>query len=168
MTLTLHRSVAVPVVLVVLSLMLSACGSLGPMRSKGAADGQRPAPVVSVPPQTPAPSEPAPAKVSPPAVDQRARAQAALRLGLQAYRAGRYPQAETQLRLAVREGLDDREDLANAHKHLAFIYCTSQRQALCAEAFRSARRADPDFKLTRVEAGHPMWGAVYRRALRLK
>ena len=100
--------------------------------------------------------------------DSADRAQAALQQGLQAYRDGKYTLSEAQLRIAVKEGLDDGADLANAHKHLAFIYCTTQRQALCSESFRSARRADPSFKLTRAEAGHPMWGKVYRRALRIK
>lgn len=151
---------------VVLTAALSACGSLS---ERGAAPGRSPAPVVTAPTQAvPAPVAPAPADAPSPTPDQQARAQAALQQGLQAYREGKYTLAEAQLRIAVREGLDEGSALANAHKHLAFIYCTSQRQALCAESFRSARRADARFKLTRAEAGHPMWGKVYRRALRIK
>lgn len=52
---------------------------------------------------------------------------------------------------------------AAAQKHLAFIYCTSQRVAECEAAFRAARLADPAFALSRSEAGHPLWGPVYKR-----
>lgn len=91
-------------------------------------------------------------------------AERALLAGLRAYDDGQYPQAEQQLQLALKTGLASPKDRAAAHKHLAFIYCTSQRTAQCESAFRAARQADPSFALTRAEAGHPMWGAVYRRA----
>jgi hypothetical protein len=35
----------------------------------------------------------------------------------------------------------------------------------CEAAFRAARAADPGFVLSRSEAGHPLWGPVYRRVL---
>lgn len=144
---------------------LSACGVLS---ERPSTTGRPAAPVVTAPTQgsSGAPATPTELPVAPP--DSADRAQAALQQGLQAYRDGKYTLSEAQLRIAVKEGLDDGADLANAHKHLAFIYCTTQRQALCSESFRSARRADPSFKLTRAEAGHPMWGKVYRRALRIK
>jgi len=56
-------------------------------------------------------------------------------------------------------------DRASAHKYLAFIYCTSKRESLCATAFKSARQADPAFVLSKSEAGHPLWGKVYRKAM---
>ena len=42
---------------------------------------------------------------------------------------------------------------------------TSERLAECESAFRAARAADPAFALSRSEAGHPLWGPVYRRVL---
>ena len=54
-------------------------------------------------------------------------------------------------------------DRAAAHKNLAFIYCTSDRIKACETAFRSAREADPNFVLSKAEAGHPRWGPVYQR-----
>jgi hypothetical protein len=57
------------------------------------------------------------------------------------------------------------KDRAAAHKHLAFIYCTTNRVSACEEAFLAARRADAAFALSRSEIGHPMWGPVYRRVL---
>jgi hypothetical protein len=69
------------------------------------------------------------------------------------------------LKQALQQGLSIGPDRANAHKYLAFIYCTSRREALCTLAFKAARQADPAFALSKAEAGHPMWGPVYRKAL---
>ena len=67
--------------------------------------------------------------------------------------------------LALKTGLSSAKDKAAANKHLAFIYCASQRVPACESSFRAAREADPAFALTRAEAGHPMWGPVYKRVL---
>ena len=75
----------------------------------------------------------------------------------------RYPDAERQLVTAVKSGLVSPKDRAAAHKYLAFIYCTSSRRTDCESAFRAARQADRSFALSRSEAGHPLWGPVYRR-----
>jgi Tfp pilus assembly protein PilF len=89
----------------------------------------------------------------------------ALRAGIRAYDDGQYAAAETQLGKALASGLDAARDRAAAHKYLAFIYCTSNRAKQCEAAFRAARQADPAFALSKSEAGHPLWGPVYRRAL---
>lgn len=86
-------------------------------------------------------------------------------LGLRSYDDAQYAEAEKQFQAALRAGLVSARDQANAHKHLAFIYCTSERLEACEEAFRAARRADAAFVLTRSESGHPLWGPVYRRVL---
>ena len=85
--------------------------------------------------------------------------------GLRAYDDGQYPQAEAALRKALQAGLRSGRDQASAHKLLAFITCTSDRPADCEAAFRAARAADPAFALSRSEAGHPLWGPVYRKTL---
>jgi len=85
--------------------------------------------------------------------------------GVRAYDDGHYAAAEAALRKALREGLQSRRDEATAHKLLAFITCTSERVAACEAEFRAARAADPAFTLGRSEAGHPIWGLVYRRTL---
>jgi len=92
-------------------------------------------------------------------------AEKALLAGLRAYDDAQYPQAEKQLQAALQTGLASPRDLAVAHKHLAFIYCTSNRVADCEAEFRAARAADPAFALSRSEAGHPLWGPVYQRVL---
>jgi Tfp pilus assembly protein PilF len=85
--------------------------------------------------------------------------------GMRAYDDGQYAQAEAALRKALAENLQSPRDRATAHKLLAFITCTSERLADCEAAFRAARAADPAFALSRAEAGHPVWGPVYRQTL---
>lgn len=85
--------------------------------------------------------------------------------GMRAYDEGQYGHAERSLRQALAAGLASARDRASAHKLLAFIQCTSERIAACEDDFRAARAADPGFALGRAEAGHPLWGPVYRRVL---
>lgn len=92
-------------------------------------------------------------------------AEGELLAGLRAYDDAQYPLAEGRLGVALKLGLASAKDRAAAHKLLAFIYCTSERIAPCEAAFRAARGADPGFALTRSEAGHPVWGPVYKRVL---
>jgi Tfp pilus assembly protein PilF len=89
--------------------------------------------------------------------------------GLRAYEDGQYTAAEKALRQALAPSpagtLAHPRDRATAHKLLAFIQCTSNRTAECEAEFRAARQANPGFALSRAEAGHPLWGPVYRRSL---
>lgn len=87
----------------------------------------------------------------------------ALTSGLRAYDDGQYAVAEQRLQESLRLGLADAKARANAHKHLAFVYCSSNRVAECETQFRAARRADPGFALSRSEIGHPLWGPVWLR-----
>lgn len=91
-------------------------------------------------------------------------AEGALLAGLRAYDDAQYAEAERRLNQALQAGLASPKDQAAAHKHLAFIYCTSQRQARCEAAFRAARAADPTFDLSKSEAGHPLWGPVFLKS----
>jgi hypothetical protein len=87
----------------------------------------------------------------------------ALLEGLHDYEGGSFAKAEEQFRSALHLGLRDRRDAAAAYKHLAFIACAFNRLAECEASFRSAFTADPGFRLTDAEIGHPIWGPVYRR-----
>ena len=86
--------------------------------------------------------------------------------GLRLYDDAQYAESERALTEALRLDLASPRDRATAHKTLAFIYCTSQRQADCEAAFRAARAADPQFQLSKSEQGHPLWAPVYQRSLR--
>ncbi|MBI5925435.1 MAG: TssQ family T6SS-associated lipoprotein [Aquabacterium sp.] len=148
-----------PVALVAVAGVLSACSATkGYEQPKPAAAPAAPAVVASAP----APVAPEPVVKNPSAADM------ALVDGLKAYQAGQYKMAETQLKTALQGGLTAPADVANANKHLAFIYCTSKRDTPCMAAFKAAKAADPSFALSKAEAGHPMWARTYKKALGLK
>lgn len=90
-------------------------------------------------------------------------AERSLLSGIRAYDDAQYADAEQALKASLAAGLASPKDKATANKLLAFIYCTSQRTAECEAAFRAARAADPSFKLSHSEEGHPLWGPVYRK-----
>lgn len=90
-------------------------------------------------------------------------AEKALLAGLRAYEDAQYAEAQQQFNQALGLHLASPKDRAAAHKHLAFIYCTSNRKSECEAQFRAARVADPSFTLSKSEAGHPSWGEVYKR-----
>ena len=92
-------------------------------------------------------------------------AERALLAGLRAYDDAQYADAERELGKALTLGLPSAKDRASAQKHLAFVHCANQRLPACEAAFRAARSADPAFALSRAEAGHPLWGPVYKRLL---
>ena len=90
-------------------------------------------------------------------------AEKALLGGMRAYDDAQYAQAEALFTQALQAGLGSPRDRVAAHKHLAFIYCSSARVGRCEAEFRAARAADPAFVLSKSEAGHPQWGPVYLR-----
>lgn len=112
---------------------------------------------------TPPPPAPAPAAPSGLAELMERTAERALVEGIRLYDEGQYPAAEAALKRALQAGLASPRDQATAHKLIAFVACTSAREPECEAAFRAARSADPAFELAKAEAGHPMWGPVYRR-----
>jgi Tfp pilus assembly protein PilF len=111
------------------------------------------------------PPAPAPAPPSGLAELMERTAERALIEGIRLYDEGQYPAAEAALKRALQAGLASTRDQATAHKLIAFVACTSAREAECEAAFRAARSADPAFELAKAEAGHPMWGPVYRRVM---
>jgi Tfp pilus assembly protein PilF len=91
------------------------------------------------------------------------KAQQELRSGIASYENGAYQTAARQLQSALALGLADGADQARAHKYLAFMHCASQRQRQCRDAFGKALDAAPGFDLSPAEAGHPIWGPVFRK-----
>lgn len=85
----------------------------------------------------------------------------ALAAGLKQYEEGEYASSAKNLRSAINQGLSNR-DLVDAYKHLAFIDCASSRERQCREAFRQALAIDPAMELAPAEAGHPVWGPIFR------
>jgi len=82
------------------------------------------------------------------------------KLALQQYDAGDYAESAKSFQGAINQGLRDKE-LALAHKHLAFIHCSANREKPCREEFRKALAVDPGLELTPAEAGHPVWGPIF-------
>lgn len=89
------------------------------------------------------------------------QAQRLFQLGLQQYDQGQYKKASVALQQAIDTGLTSTKQ-ATAHKHLAFIYCVSNRESQCRTEFTKALAVDPSFELAPAEAGHPQWGPVFR------
>jgi Tfp pilus assembly protein PilF len=94
-------------------------------------------------------------------VVQATRAQVTLVDGLRKFDAGEHPASAKALQRAIALGLGAK-DRAEAHKHLAFIHCTAGREARCRDEFGKAIEADPGMRLDAAEAGHPVWGPIFR------
>ncbi len=110
------------------------------------------------------PEQQAPATQSIVALYQRP-AERALINGMRQYEDGAFERAETSLRSALSQGLQDPRDTAAANKYLAFLACAFNRLAECEQHFRSAFAANPSFALSDTEVGHPIWGPVYRKVI---
>lgn len=109
-----------------------------------------------------------PAPDTPPAVPAVTEAQLRekaiqnLALGQRQYDAGTYEDALKSLNESLAHGALSREDQSTARKLLAFIHCVSNREEACRGEFRKAFEINARFELTAAEAGHPIWGPVYR------
>jgi Tfp pilus assembly protein PilF len=86
-----------------------------------------------------------------------------LSAGISGYEDGKYPDAAKDLQNALEQGLDTSEQIT-AHKYLAFIQCISGKERLCRDEFKKALELNPSMELDPAEAGHPIWGPVFRSA----
>jgi Tfp pilus assembly protein PilF len=84
-----------------------------------------------------------------------------LAAGIKEYEDGNYEEATGFLQSALSEGVS-RSDEVKAHKYLAFIHCSARRETECRGEFTNAFEIDPAFDLNAAEAGHPMWGPIFR------
>lgn len=92
------------------------------------------------------------------------KAEQELAAGLKSYENGQYPQAMKHIQTALNSDLTFKSDRITAYKYLAFIHCASERKKQCRAAFKEALELNPELELTPGEAGHPMWGPVFRDA----
>ena len=116
------------------------------------------APVSEPPPERP------PAAAAPQITEAqlRERAKENLDLGLRQYERCEYEDAAKSLGASLDHGLLTKPEQSTARKYLAFIHCVSNREAQCREEFRKALEIDPAFSLGAAEAGHPIWGPIFR------
>jgi len=85
-----------------------------------------------------------------------------LAVGIRFYEEGDYVTATTVIQHALADGLSNKKDMARAYKYMAFIHCVSDREKQCRDEFKKALEIDPSFDLRPEEAGHPVWGPVFR------
>lgn len=82
--------------------------------------------------------------------------------GIKSYEDGNYTAAMDFLQDALKDGLHSKSQQVLAYKYMAFIECVSGREKQCRDAFRKALEINPYFVLKPAEAGHPVWGPVFR------
>lgn len=90
------------------------------------------------------------------------KAEQDLSAGIRAYEDGDYRNSTRLLQSALAAGPILKSDKVAAHKYLAFMHCAQSRERACRDEFRKALELDPDFELTPAEAGHPLWGPVFK------
>ncbi|MEW6313335.1 MAG: TssQ family T6SS-associated lipoprotein [Pseudomonadota bacterium] len=84
-----------------------------------------------------------------------------LAFGIKYYEDGNYGHAQEDIQSAIASGLSTASE-TKAHKYLAFIHCISGREGQCRDEFRRMLEISPSQELTPAEAGHPVWGPVFR------
>jgi hypothetical protein len=112
----------------------------------GTTEGKAPEPVAA-----------APEPVKPPG-------EVALSEGTALYEKGDYRGAIRKLSTA-RDALDDSTaQKKTSLRLLAFSYCVTSQKPLCRQQFNALLKIDPSYELAKAEAGHPLWGPVFKEA----
>jgi hypothetical protein len=84
--------------------------------------------------------------------------------GKELYEKGDYRGAIRKL-TSARDASDESPAVKqNSLKYLAFSYCVTSQRPLCKTQFSSLLKLSPTFELSRGEAGHPLWGPVFKEA----
>ncbi len=153
------RAMARAASILVVSAWVTGCG--GPAVTSPEAETST---AQTAPPTVPEPSASSTSNVGAmkPAEPAPGLAEQELGKGIKSYEDGDYKSAARQLQAALNFGLSTPSDKVKAHKYLAFIHCVSSRIAACRDEFRKALAEDPQFALEPAEAGHPIWGPVFR------
>ncbi len=155
-----------------LSLLLAGCIS-NPFHqepSHPAAKAAPPAAPSAAPPAagqaapSAAPPGEAPAATPIAATSRASRAEWRLAYGVRAYDDGDYKKARLALQGALNQGLSGTHAKVKAYKYLAFVACAEGQRNQCKSHFQRAFAIDPQFHLTKAEAGHPVWGPVFLEA----
>jgi Tfp pilus assembly protein PilF len=89
------------------------------------------------------------------------KAETMLDEGIRQYDNGDYKLAARTIQGSLDAGLTTRSQ-ARAHKYLAFMHCIAGQQNQCRDEFRRALEIDPRLELKPEEAGHPIWGPVFK------
>jgi Tfp pilus assembly protein PilF len=95
---------------------------------------------------------------------QEAPPQTPFSLAVKSYEGGNYKKALTEFKEVIKLPDLSLADQIQVHKYLAFINCLTNKSKRGIIEFKKALELDPKFELTPAEAGHPMWGQVFKKA----
>lgn len=85
-----------------------------------------------------------------------------LNYGVLSFEEGNYQASTVALQGVLETGVSGKAEKVMAYKYLAFIQCVSGHEPLCRDYFKKLLEIDPNFNLDTAEAGHPIWGPVFR------
>lgn len=85
-----------------------------------------------------------------------------LNYGVLSFEEGNYQAATVALQGVLETGTSSKPERVKAYKYLAFIQCVSGHEIMCRDYFKKAFEIDMNFNLDTAEAGHPIWGPVFR------
>lgn len=146
-----------PAMLFTVVMMAAGCASITPTADQGAA-----ASVAATPTSAPTPSV---AEVKPPPDPQQV-GEARLAEGIALYDKGDFNGAIKLLQGSPEIWTTSVNTRLQAYKYEAFSHCLSNRRPACRYSFDELLKLNPAFTLSAAEAGHPMWGPVFKQAKR--
>ncbi len=85
-----------------------------------------------------------------------------LEIAVKEYEEGNYVTAMNSLEAVLATKSASRAQKIRANKYMAFISCISSREKSCREYFKNILEINPEFNLSAAEAGHPIWGPVFK------
>lgn len=86
-----------------------------------------------------------------------------LSAGIKSFEDHDFKAALASLQKAQDPALSSKYDQVIAHKYMAFTHCSiAGHEEQCRSEFRKALTIDSSFDLTKAEAGHPVWGPIFR------
>jgi Tfp pilus assembly protein PilF len=85
-----------------------------------------------------------------------------LEIAVKEYEEGNYVTAMNSLEAVLATKSASRAQRIRANKYMAFISCISSHEKSCGEYFKNILGINPEFNLSAAEAGHPIWGPVFK------
>ena len=85
-----------------------------------------------------------------------------LNYGVLSFEEGNYQASTVALQGVLESSVSSKPEKVKAYKYLAFIQCVSGHESICRDYFKKALEIDSNFNLDTAEAGHPIWGPVFR------
>lgn len=89
------------------------------------------------------------------------KAPSPIQQGRAEYASNQYEAALASFNTALSSNTLPLADAIDAHKHMAFIYCQTQREIQCREQFQAILKLDPSFTLAPEGEKPPQWAPVW-------